>query len=402
MKLIQTFGTIIILFCVTMMSLTDLAQAQNKPTKSPKRGICFGNPPPASADFTAISSSVSWWYNWGSTPGAQGSVPSDFYSTYDIAFIPMLWNQNFDATAIKNFILAHPEIQYLLVMNEPNLTTQANRTPAQAALDWPKYEQAISDLADQGRTVYLVGPQITYGTMSGYTTPVAWLDAFYTAYQSANGGKSPKIDYLGYHWYDYGLSGKLDELKKYGKKIWITEMANWHSQKDGAQIDSYAKQKVQMQSMVNTCETRSDVFRYAWFIGRGTGTDNHYSWLFTSTGQLSELGQLYLNLPFDTLNGMSGVENEPVAIVKTFCLEQNYPNPFNPGTNFTYRMSKTGFVSIKVFDLLGREVATLVNEVKQAGGYSIKWNASAINSGVYFCKMQTGPFVETKKIILMK
>ena len=71
-------------------------------------------------------------------------------------------------------------------------------------------------------------------------------------------------------------------------------MANWNSQ-----INSYAKQKEQMQDMVNTCETRSDVFRYAWFIGRGNFPDQHFTYLFTGTdGQLNELGQYYLNLPY--------------------------------------------------------------------------------------------------------
>ncbi len=183
-------------------------------------------------------------------------------------------------------------------MNEPNLTDQANCTPTQAATDWLMYEQIISDLANKGRTVYLVGPQMNWGTMSGYADPVAWLDAFYAAYQAANAGRNPKIDYLAFHWYDYGLDAQLNSLQKYGKKIWITEMANWNSQ-----IDSYAKQEAQMQSMVDTCENRSDVFRYAWFTGRGSGADDHYSWLFTGTlGQLSDLGQLYINLPFDTLN----------------------------------------------------------------------------------------------------
>jgi hypothetical protein len=56
-------------------------------------------------------------------------------------------------------------------------------------------------------------------------TKVVWLDTFYAAYQYANGGRDPKIDFLAFHWYDYGLTGQLDRLKKYGKKIWITEMA---------------------------------------------------------------------------------------------------------------------------------------------------------------------------------
>jgi O-glycosyl hydrolase len=212
----------------------------------------------------------------------------------------MLWGGNTsvsDSVNIEIFILAHAEVQYLLVMNEPNLTDQANRTPIQAATDWLRYERIVSDLAQKGRVVYLVGPAMTWGTMSGYSNPVAWLDAFYAAYQTANGGRNPKIDYLAFHWYDYGLSAQLNNLQKYGKKIWITEMTNWN-----AQINSYAKQEEQMQSMVDTCESRSDVFRYAWFIGRGSGTDNHYTWLFTSTaGQLSELGQTYISLPFDTV-----------------------------------------------------------------------------------------------------
>jgi hypothetical protein len=81
---------------------------------------------------------------------------------------------------------------------------------------------------------------------------------------------------------------------------------------------------------------------------------------------------------------------------------QNYPNPFNPSTNFTYQIGKEGFVSMKIYNVLGQEVATLVNEVKQAGTYPATWNAASFESGVYFCKMQSGTFSETKKLILMK
>jgi len=266
------------------------------PTKSFKRGIAYNIP--YVEDLNALHTGVSWWYNWGITPYSM--VPANYYSTYSMDFVPMLWGGNTsasDSVNVENFILSHPEVKHLLVMNEPNLTDQANRTPAQAATDWPRYERIIADLAAKGRTIYLVGPAMNWGTMTGYSNPVTWLDAFYAAYQAANGGRNPKIDYLAFHWYDYGLSSQLNSLQKYGKKIWITELANWNSQ-----INSYAKQEVQMQSMVDTCEHRSDVFRYAWFIGRGSGTDNHFTWLLTSTpGQLSELGQLYLSLPFDTI-----------------------------------------------------------------------------------------------------
>lgn len=260
-------------------------------TKSPKRGLAYDLK--NSADLDTLKGGVSWWYNWYHSTTA----PTNYYTTYEMEFIPMLWGGNTssnDMTIVKNFILAHPEIKYLLVLNEPNLVDQANRTPVQAAADWIKYEQVVNDLAAQQRTIELVGPAMNWGTMIDYWDPVVWLDAFYDAYKSANGGRPPKVDYLAFHWYDYGLAAQLDRLQKYGKKIWITEMANWNPQ-----INSYQKQAAQMVEMVNICETRSDVFRYAWFIGRGSLPDSKYTYLFNpDPGQLNDLGKLYLSLPY--------------------------------------------------------------------------------------------------------
>jgi hypothetical protein len=88
----------------------------------------------------------------------------------------------------------------------------------------------------------------------------------------------------------------------------------------------------------------------------------------------------------------------------TFHLEQNYPNPFNPSTTIGYRISEQGFVSIRVFDVLGREVATLVNEEKHAGTHQVVWDASqnGLASGVYFYKFTIGGFVQTRKLLLLK
>jgi hypothetical protein len=90
------------------------------------------------------------------------------------------------------------------------------------------------------------------------------------------------------------------------------------------------------------------------------------------------------------------------AIPDAFSLQQNYPNPFNPTTNVEFRITNAGFVSMKVFDALGREVASLVNEVKSPGTYIAKWDASQFNSGVYFCRLQSGSMMETKKMMLVK
>lgn len=85
-----------------------------------------------------------------------------------------------------------------------------------------------------------------------------------------------------------------------------------------------------------------------------------------------------------------------------FGLSQNYPNPFNPTTRIEYSTPKSSIVNLKIFDILGREVATLVNKEKQAGNYTVSWDASKFSSGVYFYTLQADNFVNTKKLILLK
>ena len=89
-------------------------------------------------------------------------------------------------------------------------------------------------------------------------------------------------------------------------------------------------------------------------------------------------------------------------IPTVYALEQNYPNPFNPATTIKYSIAKQSNVTLKVYDMLGSEIATLVNEEKPAGVYEINFNASNLASGIYFYKIQAGSFVETKKMILLK
>lgn len=87
---------------------------------------------------------------------------------------------------------------------------------------------------------------------------------------------------------------------------------------------------------------------------------------------------------------------------ESFELYQNYPNPFNPTTSIQYALSSQQFVTLKVFDVLGNEVATLVNEVKHPGIYEVEYDASKVSSGVYFYQLKAGSFVETKKMILLR
>ncbi len=97
-----------------------------------------------------------------------------------------------------------------------------------------------------------------------------------------------------------------------------------------------------------------------------------------------------------------GGVNKPPQVLNNYTLEQNYPNPFNPVTTINYIIAAKDFVTIKVYDLLGKEIATLVNGEKSAGSYSVNFNASRLSSGVYFYRMQAGSFLETKKLVLMK
>jgi len=83
-------------------------------------------------------------------------------------------------------------------------------------------------------------------------------------------------------------------------------------------------------------------------------------------------------------------------------LTQNYPNPFNPGTVIKYSVANDDFVSIKVYDATGKFVASLVNEKKNAGSHTVNFNGSNLSSGMYFYKIESGNFVETKKMLLMK
>jgi photosystem II stability/assembly factor-like uncharacterized protein len=87
---------------------------------------------------------------------------------------------------------------------------------------------------------------------------------------------------------------------------------------------------------------------------------------------------------------------------KHFLLEQNFPNPFNPTTTISFTISSQSFVSLKIFDLAGREVATVVSEEMLAGSYSKQWNSANISSGIYFYRLQAGTFTETRKLVLLR
>jgi len=99
---------------------------------------------------------------------------------------------------------------------------------------------------------------------------------------------------------------------------------------------------------------------------------------------------------------VTGIENIGLDFPEEFMLEQNFPNPFNPSTTFKYSIPNSEFVTLKVYDVLGNEVATLVNEEKPAGIYEVEFDASRLSSGVYLYKLSAGDFSDVNKLMLLK
>ncbi len=100
--------------------------------------------------------------------------------------------------------------------------------------------------------------------------------------------------------------------------------------------------------------------------------------------------------------GVAAVAERNAGAPKAFALGQNYPNPFNPTTNISFTLPEQSFVSLKVYDIVGREVATLVNGEQTPGYKSVTWNASNVPSGMYFYRLQTKEFTQTRKLLLLK
>jgi hypothetical protein len=97
---------------------------------------------------------------------------------------------------------------------------------------------------------------------------------------------------------------------------------------------------------------------------------------------------------------VTGVKEAPVPTA--FVLHQNYPNPCNPSTTIKYELPRASYVTLTVYDVLGREVATLVNGIEEPGYKSVQWDASGVASGIYFYRLQAGDFVATKKLLLIR
>jgi hypothetical protein len=142
--------------------------------------------------------------------------------------------------------------------------------------------------------------------------------------------------------------------------------------------------------------TKTAVFREYHYYAAGVGLIKNVRTIPDSQIHTDEL----IAYKASAVTNVSG--NAVNQTPQSFSLSQNYPNPFNPSTQISYQVPSNSSVSLKVFDVLGREVATLVNEVKPAGTYTATFNANSFPSGVYFYQLNAGSFSETKKLMLLK
>jgi ligand-binding sensor domain-containing protein len=156
------------------------------------------------------------------------------------------------------------------------------------------------------------------------------------------------------------------------------------------------------------------------FIGTSDGgmyvsTNNGASWTSADSGltgsSVQVIAVIGTNVFAGTNNGIwrrpisemvTGVEENQTQIPTLYALKQNYPNPFNPTTTISYQLPTNTIVTLKVYDVLGREIKTLVSERQKAGNHLVIFDANSLPSGVYFYRLQAGSYAETKKLVLLK
>lgn len=247
--------------------------------RSQKRGI--SGPMQLQTDVTLLAPGVCWQYNWGA------DVPfADVMASNGMVFYPMAWNNHFGAEKIRAYKAAHPEAEYILAYNEPNLTDQANMTPAVAASYWPELKNFAKEVG-----LKLISPAVNYGTLSGYHDPIVWLDEFF----ACEGVSLDDVDGIAVHCYmpnGEALKSFIRRFDKYGKPIYMTEFCH----ASGNITNDVLSQQNYMADVLNYMECDDKVGGYAWFMSRGSGSWKAISLLNTNAKEpaLTELGAEYV------------------------------------------------------------------------------------------------------------
>jgi len=304
------------------------------------------------SDMDNLSPGIHWWYNWAAAP--EASVVGSAARDRNLPFVPMAWSTNWNENNIKTYTQSNPDVDYLLAYNEPNLADQANKTPAQAAADWPR----LATFARQNN-LKLVSPAMNWGTLSGYSNPWLWLDEFYGFGKPGFPGVSlndiAAISIHCYMNYPTAVKGFIAQFKKYNKPIWLTEFCAWENNP----LPSVEWQMKYMSEIVVYMELDPFVERYAWFIPKGkeqngdASNNNPNNKLLThqNPSTLTDLGYVYVNIT--TCDQSVWVPAGETILAKDFanCHLSEYVNdtnswpsggPNNTGASVHFRPSTDG------------------------------------------------------------
>lgn len=257
--------------------------------KSKKRGVCTNFRIETMPEL--LGSGVSWCYNWSHNPLSEDRWA--MLKSNGMVCLPMVWNAGYSEQNIATFLAHDPAADYVLAYNEPNLTDQANMTPAQAAAVWPDFVAMAKRLG-----LKIVGPAVNYGTLPGYGDPVTWYDEFL----SYDGVSLDDIDAIALHCYmptgEAVKSLMIRKFYKYGKPLWLTEFENGEARTAESQADF-------CQEACTYLEADPLVERYAWFMDN-TGSNNtapHFPLITmdeTSMGgqptHITDVGRIYIGL----------------------------------------------------------------------------------------------------------
>lgn len=319
-KLIKLLG---IYFSFTLLSSCNnepdytLSDAQRTPSKSVKRGVSYSFQGYPDEEMALMAKGVSWFYNWGANLTANINHSAQFY---DYAYFPMAWN-NVNIDALRDYKSKHPECNYLLAYNEPNLTDQANMTPRQAAEKWPALLSIAKELG-----LKIVSPAMNYGTLPGYSDPIVWLDEFFSLINPDD------ISAIAIHCYmgnASALKSYTERFKKYNKPIWMTEFCGYE-----AFISSPQAQMKFMSEAVCYMELDPMIERYAWFIPKGNNkvTDFPYMYLIDKEYpfNLTDCGKVFVN--------MSSLDKNTYSLSNQQIEAENFTN-----CNLSESIDKAGF-----------------------------------------------------------
>ncbi len=335
-------------FCIVALIVSVTVFAQ----KSGKRGMAYGHH--SQADMLELESSISWWYNWYHLPD---EALRESFQDFDVAYVPMAWNGDFDVEGMRSFLSSNPQIEYVLGFNEPNFTDQANMTPSEVAAAWPKLEQIAQEF-----DLKIIGPAVNYCgncvSENGvtYSDPIEYLDDFFDECQDC------QVDYIAVHWYGCGgLDWYLDQFAKYNLPIWVTEIACWDQ--DNISLD---QQKSFLINAVDQMENHPNVEKYAWFTGRGDGP---FISILGANGQLTELGEFYVNMPVHDAEAYVSIP----AKIEAEAYQQMY--------GVQLELCSEGKNEINVGYLVPGDFLEYNIDVSEAGEYNFNLRYAAIRQG---------------------